>query len=395
MSETLLDEYTQVIENVPYGVSINDLDGRYVRVNQAFCNICGYQQFDLLSMGYRDVTHPDDIAGHFELDTRLRAGNIPYFQLKKRYLSKDGMQKHCLLQVSLIHDAQSQPAYYYAQVLDVTDLNYFLNDPGYLAEYLQMAESLPEQQRYSSVLYEVLGLYRKLNQSKSSHLGFIAHELRNPLHAIKGLMPLLRKSVASGDVTDTDRLTAMVDQSCERMRSMVDGLLDLTCIETGNLVAKKARFDVFELILQVIQTLEGMSIEHNIELCLFCEEAGPVMIESDEERMWEILANLISNGIKYKEEGRVEVYLFTHKEQGFSIEVKDSGIGIAPQNLSLIFDEFRKVPVSMNKQVSRSGLGLPITRRLVSMLGGEIQVTSELGMGSVFSVRFPRGRVST
>lgn len=381
-----LDEF---IEKVPYGVTINRLDGCYVQVNQSFCDICEYSSEELLGMGFQDVTHPEDVKPNVELDEKLRKGEIPYYQMAKRYLTKSGLIKHVLLQVSLIRDDQGQPQYYYAQVIDVTDLGHLLDEKTPDREYLDLLIDIPTEHQHTNMTYEVLRLYRQQNLRKATHLGNIAHELKTPMTGVKGFASIMRKCFLKGDVEKAEEYFEKFNQSCVFLEHMVSELLDLTYIETGHLKPELTQFDVVGLMRNVVESMEPMADQHSLPLRLVLGGQSNLQITSDRDRLWEVLSNLISNGLKYTESGEVVVSLEAIDEQQLRIRVRDTGIGIRKEDLVAVFDEYQKVHKKLNKDVNSTGLGLPISRRLVTMLGGEITVISEEGKGSQFTVTLP------
>lgn len=380
--------FEQFTEKVPYGVTINALDGRYIHVNGSFCDICEYSSDELMNMSFKDVTHPEDVEPNIELDRKLKDGDIPYFQMAKRYITKSGQQKHVLLQVSLIRNDDESPKYYYAQVIDVTDLGHLLEERTIGNDYLDLVLDIPIEQRHSNITYEVLRLYRQQNMRKATHLGNIAHELKNPLNGVKGFANLMRKNYERGEFEKADAFYEKFTQSCVFLEHMVNELLDLTYIETGHLKPKKSQFNVIQLVNTVIDSMTAMAHQHGLALNVSLPTEEEILIESDHERLWEIISNLISNGIKYTEEGHVDLTL-SCDEHNLTIEVSDTGIGIDSGDLGAIFDEYQKVHKTLKKEVDSTGLGLPITRRLVKMLGGEIFVESEVGKGSRFTFTLP------
>ena len=381
-----LDGFT--LEQLSYGVTINQLDGRYLKVNKAFCDICEYDETQVLNMGFQDLTHPEDVKPNIELDEQLKRGEIPFYQMAKRYITRSGQVKHVLLQVSLIRNDDQTPKFYYAQVIDVSDINSQHNALGDRTMPHNAGLQLPSGVQHSAVAYDLLKLYSQQNLRKFEHLAHIAHELKNPLNGVKGMGGLMREAYLQGNTEHAESMFQLFNKSCDVMTHLITELLDLTYIEMGALSANNSHFDICELLTEVVLSHQHLALSHSLNLHLDLNNVTTFEVYQDKSRMWEILSNLISNGIKYTERGKVTVLFRTENDGSFEIEVVDTGVGISEPNQTLIFDEFSKVHSTVNKDVDSTGLGLAITKRLVNLLNGQISVESKLNVGSRFIVSF-------
>lgn len=137
----------------------------------------------------------------------------------------------------------------------MTDLGHLLEERTIGTDYLDLVFDIPTEQRHSNMTYEVLRLYRQQNMRKATHLGNIAHELKNPLNGVKGFANLMRKNYERGELEKADAFYEKFTQSCVFLEHMVNELLDLTYIETGHLKPKKSEFDVIELTKTVVQSM--------------------------------------------------------------------------------------------------------------------------------------------
>ena len=386
ISESIID----AAQSQNYGVTINNFDGSYVYANDSFCDICEYSQQELMSMGFKDLTHPDDIQVNVELDRQLSAGTIPFFQLAKRYVTKSGNIKHVLLQVSLLRDAQGQPTHYYAQVVDVTDLSHLLEKKSGLSEAPTPNEAITLSNYSGADSFDIIDIYREQSLNKSKHLGYIVHELKNPLNNLLGMGDLIRDAGKKGKLEMIDECYRHFARSGKILERLINHILELTFIDTGHLTLDRSRFSLTDLTTNVVNSLQSMSNQHQIPVLVEQSDLDDDIIYSDKEKLWGVLVNLISNAIKYTEQGHVEVLLGSAEQDRFFIQVKDTGIGIAATDLEKVFDEYTKVYQNIKKSVDSTGLGLPITKRLVNSLGGSIEVQSELKVGSTFTVTLPR-----
>jgi signal transduction histidine kinase len=261
-----------------------------------------------------------------------------------------------------------------------------------------------DQERLNLELSEtnrgVLALYAELDdraaelarasQLKSAFLSGISHELRTPLNSILNLTRILLERM-DGDLTpEQDRQVAMIRRAASSLIELVNDLLDLARIEAGKTEVRVTRIIVGDLF----GTLRGMfrPMVTSDEVTLQFETDAPEMeLITDEGKVGQILRNFISNAIKFTERGEIRVVAAPGGDgETVVFAVSDTGIGIAPEDLQRIFQEFEQVDHALQRRVTGSGLGLPLSRKLATLLGGSIEVQSEPGVGSRFELTLPR-----
>lgn len=224
-----------------------------------------------------------------------------------------------------------------------------------------------------------------MDRDRSAFLGALSHELRTPLNAILGFTDVLLSEVDGPLDTDTRENLEVVRTSGAHLRGLIDDILELSALESGQLKLSRSAVDVRsvaeDVVREAVVRLEGKPITLSVR------GVAPLMAHVDERRVWQILSNLVGNAIKFTERGSVTVDV--RMEQGnVRVTVLDTGPGIPDSELETIFDEFRQAgPAHARKK--GTGLGLFIARRLVAMHGGTLTVYSKLGEGSKFSVRLP------
>ncbi len=218
------------------------------------------------------------------------------------------------------------------------------------------------------------------NLAKTRYMSGLSHELRTPLNAIYGFAQLLEKD----DQLENWRpsLTS-IRRSSEHLAGLIDGLLDISRIEAGRLEIMRDRINLRVLLKQVTSIFEEEARAKGITFTVETLGRLPTFVGSDEKRLRQIIINLLSNALRYTETGSVGLKL-TYRNEVAIIEVRDTGIGIAPEHLDSIWRPFER---GERRDVQGSGLGLTITKLLVEVLGGEIEVESEVGKGSLFRVR--------
>jgi len=244
---------------------------------------------------------------------------------------------------------------------------------------------------YVEELQHVAERFRELDRLKSEFLANMSHELRTPLNSIIGYAEVLLMGIDGELEGDTLEDVKAIHENGQHLLSMINDVLDLAKIEAGRMVLKMEEVEVDQLLDEVKSSGTGLLRKYQrteaVELRIASEPDLP-LLHADRIRLNQVLNNLISNAMKFTEHGYVQVRAY-RSDPWVCIEVADSGIGIPANQLEQIFEKFRQVDGSSKRRAEGTGLGLAITRYLVEMHGGTIEVSSELGKGSVFTVRLP------
>ena len=232
------------------------------------------------------------------------------------------------------------------------------------------------------------------NQLKTNFLSNMSHELRTPLNSVIALSGVLNRRLASQIPAEEYSYLEIIERNGKNLLVLINDILDISRIEAGHEEIEISKFDVNNLISEIISTIKVQAKQKNIELIqaeinpdLYISNAA-LYISSDLVKCRHILQNLVSNAIKFTEKGKVEVKA---RQLGTKIEitVTDTGIGISESNQPHIFDEFRQADSSTSRKFGGSGLGLAIAQKYAGLLGGTISVKSVFGEGSVFTLILP------
>ncbi|MGA1798511.1 ATP-binding protein [Sphingomonas sp. 4RDLI-65] len=220
------------------------------------------------------------------------------------------------------------------------------------------------------------------NEAKTRYLVAVSHEIRSPLNVIYGYAQLLERD----DTLSGAEVGTIIRRSAEHVTNLVEGLLEISRIESGVLTIRSDLIDIRALFDHIVDMFRMQAAAKGLALTLEIDDRLPAQVKADEKRLRQILINLVSNAIKYTQSGSVAVKV-RYRSQVADIEVRDTGIGIAAGDLDRVFEPFERGNSAEAQSQPGIGLGLAITRVLASVLGGDIAVESTPGVGSSFRFR--------
>jgi len=233
---------------------------------------------------------------------------------------------------------------------------------------------------------------KELERYRKEFLGDVAHELRSPIFNIQGYIHTLIEG-ALEDETVSKRFLDQAAKNIDHLSTLVEDLVTISRIEAGELKIEKAVFDLNALVHEIIEFQDLSARQKGIELLLKVEEGMPTEVVADWDKIKQVLINLIGNSIKYgRESGHTIINLRRENEQ-IIIEISDNGEGISEDDLPRIFERFYRVDKSRSRQQSGTGLGLAIAKHFIEAHGSAIEVTSHLGVGSIFSFHLQKAEV--
>lgn len=231
---------------------------------------------------------------------------------------------------------------------------------------------------------------RQADEIKSRFLSHMSHEFRTPLSSILALSRLLLDGTDGLLSSEQEKQVNFIRRSAEDLSELVNDLLDLAKVEAGRTDVNIEHFTVDSLFGALRGVMKPLLTSDAVALN-FEAPAEPLVMETDESKIAQILRNLISNAIKFTEQGEVRVTARASDDQASVVfTVRDTGIGIGREDLDVIFEEFGQVRSTVQRRVKGTGLGLPLSRRLAELLGGSVSVASAAGRGSEFTVTLPR-----
>ena len=369
-TELALEEATAIyhalVESLPINVFRKDAEGRFTFANQRYCDTIGLSYQELIGKTDHEL-YPKHLADKFYNDDRwvLQSG-LPF------------------------HDVQA----YRSQVSDhlfVEVLKAPITDSDGARIGIQgMFWDVTSQKRTEEALREAKDFAVAANQAKNDFLANVSHEIRTPLNAIIGIADLLQ----STPLDQSQRAyLAMVQQSGESLLTLINDILDFSKMDAGKLKLDHRSFDLHDRLAECMRPLTLRAHEKGLAFALSIGPEVPPRIFGDLARLRQVLNNLVSNAIKFTEQGeimvRVEGEVQDEKHVAITYTVTDSGIGIPSEKLKSIFQEFEQVDSSTTRKHGGTGLGLPIASQLVELMQGTLDVTSEIGQGSQFHFTLP------
>jgi signal transduction histidine kinase len=231
---------------------------------------------------------------------------------------------------------------------------------------------------------------RELDRLKSRFVSMVSHELRTPLGSIQGFAEMLLAGVYGSLSEKQEDALHRIMRNAKRLLGLVNDLLDQARIEAGELSLYPTPFSPSDLVQDVQETMGVLADNEGLELVTEVSDDLPSMLYADEDRLHQILVNLVNNAIKFTDEGSVTVRVAASGDRGvWRMEVADTGPGIAPEDQERIFDPFQRVDDSSTREHLGAGLGLAIVTQLVDLMEGELSLESEIGKGSTFIVTLP------
>lgn len=325
--------FRSAFDHAPIAMVLGSLDGRFLQVNPAMCDLLRYSEEEYAALTWMNITHPDDMETSLRVNRELAEGPTESITIETRYVASDGGTVFALTNVSVVRDSRGTPLYLIAQLVDITEVK-------------QAHRRLEE-----------------LVRSKDQFLASVSHELRTPLTAVLGFAELLQDKTSEISPAVRDEMVRWIAQQALDLNSIVEDLLVAGRAEIGTLEVVAVPVSLGAQAAQVIETYEPETVAH----VRVHGEAG--YAAGDPTRVRQILRNLISNTLRY---GGEDVQVVIHNgESTAQVSVIDNGPGIPQAERDLIFEPYRRahnapgIPDSM-------GLGLAVSRQLALLMEGDL-----------------------
>ncbi|MFP4435817.1 MAG: PAS domain S-box protein [Chloroflexaceae bacterium] len=354
------ERFHRAFDYASIGMTLVSPNGRWLKVNPAFCDLVGYPESELLTMEFQSITYPDDLDSSVGHMRRLLAGESPYFHLEKRYIHRDGHIVWVLLSVALVCDAQNQPLYAVVQAQNITQHKRARQE---LARRVsELAHSNAELEQFAYVA---------------------SHDLQEPLRKIASYTELLARRYQGKIDPGADKFIGYIVDGANRMQQLINDLLTYSRVgRTTDLTMENVELgQIMEgLFNDLARTIRDSQAE------ITCDEL-PVVL-GHPRHIAQLLQNMITNAIKFRGDAPPRVHISAERRaDAWVIAVRDNGIGIAPEYAERIFVVFQRLHT--RTEYPGTGIGLAICKKIVERHGGQIWVEAQPGQGSTFFFTLP------
>jgi PAS domain S-box-containing protein len=377
-NEGQLRNLSRAVEQSQESVVITNPEGEIEYVNQAFERSSGYSSDDVLGKNPRILQSGKTSPGTFRQMWRaLKKGQAWRGELSNK--TRDGREYLESAVISPIRDSDGQVSHYVAVKQDITERKRLERElethRSHLAQLVRERTQALEQERERA---------QQANQAKSRFLANMSHEIRTPMNAIINLARLInRDTMSDQQAIYLDR----IDSSAQHLLSVINDILDVSRIEAGKLELCMADFALEDVINDVFMLMRDAAQEKRLQIKLDLDQL-PTWVKGDATRLRQALFNYAGNALKFTDTGTITIRAMMVSEQGEELllrfEVEDTGVGIEPEKLPRLFQDFEQVDDSATRRQGGTGLGLSITRHIASLMGGDVGAVSEPGRGSLF-----------
>lgn len=364
------ERYRNLFETASDGIVYSNTDGVILQCNEAFASMLEYERDELEGLSLRDVTPPEWLRVDDDIyrNQLLRAGQSDEYY--KEYVKKDGTMLPCTVKAWLVYDRGDTPMGAWAVVKDMSERKLY---EDFIRDTLVRLEDA----------YERL---QETDQLKTEFVAVVSHELRAPLGALQtSLNSLLAIKSESGP--DEERLLGVLKRGVARLSRLIDDLMDIARIESGQLKLEREHVSAGEIASRVVKMYEDSFLEKGISLDLASPD-GPCSLMCDSRRVEQVLTNLIDNALKFTGTGGVTVEVDCTPNHVI-YAVTDTGPGVPPELHAKIFEKFFSAP-GTNDTSPGIGLGLAISKGIVQAHGGSMWVETHGDSGVTFTFDLPR-----
>jgi two-component system sporulation sensor kinase A len=340
------ERFRSAFDYAAIGMTLAETNGRLLKVNDSFCKMVGYSEQELFRTTFQSITHPEDLDTNLDHIKQLMSGEIDHFQIEKRYIHKYGQVVWGIVSVSVVRDGKGKPLYFITQIQDITKRK-------------EAEELLRKSEKLSAVGQLAAG---------------VAHEVRNPLTAVKGFVQFL----LTKESENKEYYHIMLSE-VEQIEFIISEFLVLAKPQ----MAKFKKEDIQKILQNVIALVDTKIIMNNVKIYLECDQDIP-LIECDQNKLKQVFINILQNAIEaMPDDGNVLIIVKKEQSDKIQISFTDQGCGISEERISKLGEPFYS-----NKEKG-TGLGLMISYKIIEEHQGRINVKSIVGQGTTFDVILP------
>ena len=354
------EKLSGLFELSPLGIALTDMNGAYIEFNDAFQNICGYPSDELFNLDYWTLTPREyETQEAAQLESLIKTGR--YGPYEKTYRQKNGNLIPIRINGILVMDRSGQ------------------------SQIWSIVEDITDSKQAEQALVTARDEADRANQAKSDFLSSMSHELRTPMNAILGFGQLMELDEALPD--EHKDYAQEILKAGNHLLELINDVLDLAKVESGHIELSLEPVEVEPLITECLTLVSTLVEKRNIKINH--SVLNGTAVRADRMRLKQVLLNLISNAIKYNSEsGSLKLEVQAEGTERLRILITDTGAGIPEDRLTELFQPFNRLDAE-DSNIEGTGIGLTITRRIVEMMGGSVDVESKVGEGSTFWIELP------
>ncbi|QGG48286.1 PAS domain S-box protein [Heliorestis convoluta] len=342
-----------------------DLRDNSLFLSPKWKQIIGYDDYELPNhfSSFEERIHPDDRLLVQDYVNQYLSGTLTHYEMEFRFRHKDGSYRWILARGEALRDKKGIPYRMAGSHTDITDRKKAENRLRLAMEQSQAA-----------------------NIAKSRFLANMSHEIRTPMNGLFGFLQLLQETELTQEQSN---FVEKIYTSAETLLALIDDILDLSKVESGKLILEEYSFDLHKTITAAIVPFLQKAKEKKLDLQLRLDPAVPQWVIGDALRLRQVLINLVNNAVKFTEKGSVEINVtvqeWKEKKVQLSCRVIDTGIGMKPETVPMIFEPFMQADASLTRKYGGTGLGLPISKSIIELMNGTMEVDTVFGQGSTFT----------
>ena len=362
LKEAKLEAHNRaVVANANDCIFTMDLAGNFTSFNPAGEHLLGYGQEEILKLNLRDLVATDEVNTAPELIASLGDKGQAAARFELRLVAKDQRRIWTEINACIVHTE------------------------GALDGILGVARDIGGRKQIEEELKRARDAAEANTEAKSSFLANMSHEIRTPMNGVIGMSNLILDTKLTSEQRE---YAETIRNSAESLLTILNDILDFSKIEAGKLHFETLDFDLVSSAEECLELLNTRASEKHIELSLFTPPEMSRLVKGDQGRLRQVLVNLLGNAIKFTDQGEVAVSISVEQENPTDLivrfEVRDTGVGIASENIKRLFQPFSQADVSTTRRFGGTGLGLVISKQIVQLMQGTIGVTSTPGQGSTF-----------
>jgi PAS domain S-box-containing protein len=290
-----------------------------------------------------------------------------------------------------LHDAETYKIEYRIVRQDSGQIRYIKaygdikrNHLGKAVKMYGAAQDITIQKEFEDALLKAKIAAEQANLAKSEFLANMSHEIRTPINAIYGFSQILKDELSNATNQEHSEFANYIIEASDRLLFLINDILDISKVEAGKIEISNQIFDFDMLLLEIQNNITITAAQKDLAFHIIASSNLPKQVIGDKYRIEQVIKNLLNNAIKFTESGKIELFVQMKSKNELLFKVVDTGIGIPENKLEGLFDKFYQVDSSYTKKYAGAGLGLAISKKLVTLMGGKIEVQSEIGKGSSF-----------